>query len=100
MKFSEKQITQVIDNIKRVLVSNGFTEDYHGNLVITKREYQTSTQYRFRFQNRQVTIQGRDGFSAWSKIESDTYENIKINPRGFSIKGSVFELRGKRKFEL
>lgn len=100
MKFSEKQITQVIDTIKKVLISNGFTEDYHGNLVITKREYQASTQYRFRFQNRQVTIQGRDGYSSWSKVDSDSYENIKITSRGFSIKGNVFELQGKRKFEL
>ena len=100
MKFSESQITHVIDSIKKVLVSNGFNEDHNGNMVITKREYQSSTQYRFKFQNHQIMIQGRDGHSSWSKVESEYYENIRILPNGFSIKGSVFELQGKRKFEL
>ena len=100
MKFSESQIARVIDTIKKVLLSNGFSEDYHGNLVITKKEYQSSTQYRFKFQNRQVSIQGRNGYSPWSKVESDYYENVKILQNGFSIKGNVFELQGKRKFEL
>jgi len=74
----KKKTEILIEQIKKLLISYGYTQDTYGNF----KKQKDGELYRYKFQSaslrKEVQYKRSDGVSAWVRLSSNYYNNLSI----------------------
>jgi hypothetical protein len=75
-----KKTQQIVDSIKEMLRSRGYTEDSHGHF---KKSTNSGELYRYKFQatslRKESQVRHSDGTKSWVRLSGNYYSKLSIS---------------------